>query len=380
MPVMMTHDVSIDYDVHGKGPALLLINGLGFGRWGWFKQIPALSRHFRTITFDIRGEQNLKHGVADLSTEVVALLDYLGVKKTHVLGTSLGGFVAQKLALDRPDLVNRLLLICTSYGSSAPQTMSPQALGKMLGWGSLSPETAVRQGLEVATSDIYRAEHPEEFDLILRWRLADSPSLSAYYQQTLAGARFDASRGVQNITSPTLVIHGTDDRYVPAANATALAKAIPNAKLRIIKDAGHLVFIEKAKEVNKEIVSFLKPRKPRKRHRTQRPPIRKKTTRVIERVEAFDRVRQRTKKLTGKIEETNTEIVSFLKETANTVMPKRVSTKQKTKPRKTHGTRKTQEAWKAKEGPALQKPNGWLRYPLRILDGWTKKLRSWLYL
>ncbi|MCA1731921.1 MAG: alpha/beta hydrolase [Actinobacteria bacterium] len=99
MPVMLTHDTSIDYDVRGRGPNLLLNNGLGFGRWGWFKQVPALLRHFRIITFDIRGEQNLPHGVSELSAEVIALLDHLGVEKTHVLGTSLGGFVAQELAL-----------------------------------------------------------------------------------------------------------------------------------------------------------------------------------------------------------------------------------------------------------------------------------------
>lgn len=133
MPVMLTHDTSIDYDVHGDGPFLLLINGLGFGRWAWFKQIPTLSGHFRTITFDIRGEHSLSHGVADLCAEVVALLDHLGVEKTHVLGTSLGGFVAQKLTLERPDLVDRLVLVCTSYGAREPQPMSFQALGKMLG-------------------------------------------------------------------------------------------------------------------------------------------------------------------------------------------------------------------------------------------------------
>ena len=55
MPLMITEDTSIDYDIHGEGPALILINGLGFGRWGWFRQIPAFSRHFSTITFDVRG-------------------------------------------------------------------------------------------------------------------------------------------------------------------------------------------------------------------------------------------------------------------------------------------------------------------------------------
>ncbi len=141
MPMMLTHDTSIDYDVQGDGPFLLLINGLGFGRWAWFKQTPALSRHFRTITFDIRGEHSLSRGVADLCAEAVALLDHLGVEKAHVLGTSLGGFVAQKLALERPDLVDHLMLVCTSYGAREPQPMSFQALGKMLGGGSLSPES-----------------------------------------------------------------------------------------------------------------------------------------------------------------------------------------------------------------------------------------------
>ena len=91
MPVLITSGTSIDYDVQGKGPPLLLISGLGFGRWGWFKQIPTLSRHFRTIIFDLRSVDNLSGGVGDLTAKVVALLDYLDIKKTHVLGTSLGG-------------------------------------------------------------------------------------------------------------------------------------------------------------------------------------------------------------------------------------------------------------------------------------------------
>src|SRR5918995_858746 len=114
MPLTITENTSIDYDIHGEGSPLILIGGLGFGRWGFFKQVPAFSRHFRTITFDVRGEQDLDSGVADLTANVVALLEHLGVRRAHVLGTSLGGFVAQQLALERPDLVDRLVLVCTS--------------------------------------------------------------------------------------------------------------------------------------------------------------------------------------------------------------------------------------------------------------------------
>jgi 3-oxoadipate enol-lactonase len=169
--------------------------------------------------------------------------------------------VGQELALLRPDLVDRLVLVCTSYGGRGPESMSPQALSDMLGWGFLSPEGVVRRGLETATSGTYRAEHADEFEQIVSWRLADSPSGTAYYEQARAGAGFDLSRGVGHITSPTLVIHGAEDRYVPVANAAALAGAIPGARLRVLDHAGHLVFIERFADVNREVVSFLKPRR-----------------------------------------------------------------------------------------------------------------------
>jgi pimeloyl-ACP methyl ester carboxylesterase len=133
--------------------------------------------------------------------------------------------------------------------------MSVQALSDMLGWGSLSPEGVVRRGLETATSGTYRAEHGDEFEQIVSWRLADSPSGTAYYEQARAGAGFDLSRDVGHITSPTLVIHGAEDRYVPVANAAALAGAIPGARLRVLDHAGHLVFIERFADVNREVVS-----------------------------------------------------------------------------------------------------------------------------
>jgi len=220
-----------------------------------------VTRHFETITFDIRGERGLRNGVADLTGEVVALLDHLGVGKTHVLGTSLGGFVAQELALARPDLVDRLVLVCTSYGGRGPQAMSPGALADMMGLGTFSAEAAARKALAAATGEVYRAEKPEEFEQIVRWRLADSPSAVSYYEQAKAGARFDLSGDVGHITSPTLVIHGAEDRYVPPANARALAGAIPGAKLRLLEDAGHLVFVERFADVNREVVRFLKSSK-----------------------------------------------------------------------------------------------------------------------
>jgi pimeloyl-ACP methyl ester carboxylesterase len=269
--VAITANTTIEYEVRGEGPPLVLISGMGFGRWGWFKQVPAFSRHFSTITFDVRGERDITGGVEDLVNEVVALLDHLRIGKAHVMGASLGGFVAQELALARPDLVDRLILVCTSYGGRGAVPVPLGSLGRMFGWGSLTPEAAARRGLEAATSEAYRAGHADEFERIVRQRLAESPSLGAYYEQAMAGARFDASRDVGRITSPTLVIHGADDRYVPLANAVALAEAIHGARLRILEGAGHLVFIERAADVNREAVGFLKAREPQEREPKEGP-------------------------------------------------------------------------------------------------------------
>jgi 3-oxoadipate enol-lactonase len=257
VPVTTTKNASVEYDVRGAGPSLVLINGLGFGRWGFFKQVPALSRYFATITFDAQSERDPEDVIAGLAGDVVDLLGHLGVNNAHVLGASLGGFVAQQLAISRPDLVARLVLVSTGHGGRGVERTSLGAMGKMFGLGAFSPKQAARRGLEGATSERYRAENPEEFERIVERRLADSPSPSAYYGQAKAGWRFDASGEVGRISSPTLVVHGAEDRYVPPSNARALAQAIPGAQLRVVEGSGHLVFVERAADVNRKVLAFL---------------------------------------------------------------------------------------------------------------------------
>jgi 3-oxoadipate enol-lactonase len=263
VPVVSTENATVEYEVHGAGPSLVLINGLGFGRWGFFKQVPDLSRHFATITFAAKEGRNPEGVIKGLAADVADLLAHLGVNRTHVLGTSLGGFVAQELALSRPELVARLVLVSTGEGGRGSERMSPGAMGEMFGLGALSPKQAARRGLEGATSERYRAENPDEFERIVDKRLSDSPSAASFYAQALAGSRFDDSGEAGRIGSPTLVIHGAEDRYVPPSNARALAEAIPNAKLCVLEGAGHLVFIERAAEVNREVITFLADGEPR---------------------------------------------------------------------------------------------------------------------
>jgi pimeloyl-ACP methyl ester carboxylesterase len=393
---MVSGGSSIDYDVYGKkGPPLLLIAGLGFGRWCWFKQLPALSRHFRVITFDIRSLDRLDlldpkdhiHGVADLAFHPAALLDHLGIERAHVLGTSLGGFVAQELALQRPTLIDGLVLVCTSYGGPHSAPPSWEALKSMLGLGATNRADAVRRGLETATSKAYRTEHPEEYEQLLEWRIIDAPSQPSYLEQMMAGARFDVSSRVRDIRAPTLVLHGDDDRVVPVANAEALAEAISGATLRVFEDAGHLVFIERAEEVNEEIISFLKPRGLRRGWELQMSLAKRNTEWLVGQAREANRdvlsflkargprgwgrsqeppTKQKMKRLVERIEEVNKEVDAFLKPRISSLKPRKQHRRQR--PLGTQSQHKTKPP----------RPKARFRRASQITSGWVRKLRSWL--
>jgi len=258
MPFVQVNGLRLYYEIHGQiarstNPPLLLIAGLGFATWGWFKQIPVLARHYSVIAFDNRGSGRSEkpaysYDVAALADDAAGLLDALDVAQTHVLGTSLGGFIAQELALRYPERLAKLILCCTSFGGARSIPMQWSTLQATLGWGAMSKQQAVRRGLEVATSTAYRDTSADELAQIIEWRQSDQMEHGDYRRQVIAGMRFDAARRVRAITAPTLVIHGADDQVVPVANATLLAQAIPGAQVRIVADAGHLVFIERARK------------------------------------------------------------------------------------------------------------------------------------
>jgi pimeloyl-ACP methyl ester carboxylesterase len=121
MPFQRVNGIQIYYEEHGKGDPLLLIQGLGYPSGMWFLQIPALARNFRTIVFDNRGvgrtdKPDEEYSIPLMASDAAGLLHALGIKKAHVVGVSLGGYIAQELALSQPDLVDRLVLLATSCG------------------------------------------------------------------------------------------------------------------------------------------------------------------------------------------------------------------------------------------------------------------------
>lgn len=251
--------VRIAWEEHGRGEPLLLIHGLGYGRWGWSPLIPLLREEYRVITFDNRGIGDTSapvgpYDAASMAGDAIAVLEAAGVDRAHVAGTSLGGMIAQEVALRWPQRLDRLVLMCTTPGGSDAYPM-PEATVKMIaaavGWDQ---KTALRRFVENALSDGAPAEVFEE---ILRLRLANPQSPAGWASQAAAGMTYDGGGRVARIGAPTLIMHGTSDRVVDYRNSELLASRIPNAELCLFPDGGHLFFWEDANTVAKTMIGFL---------------------------------------------------------------------------------------------------------------------------
>ncbi len=267
MPTVRANGIEIRYEVAGAGRPLVLIAGLGYGMWLWHKMIPGLAEHFQVVTFDNRGAgQSDKpagpYNVGMLAADTAGLIEALGLQDAAVLGHSMGGFVAQELALSRPDLVGALILSATSFAGPNAIPVTPQALAAMLD-RSGEPLDVLRRGITVALAPGAPERRPELFDEIIAYRLTNPVAPAQYQSQLAVGlglATLEAGfeTRLKAVRAPVLIMFGEHDGVVPPANAELLAREIPHAKIAILPGAGHLFPLETPGEAVDAIARFLK--------------------------------------------------------------------------------------------------------------------------
>jgi pimeloyl-ACP methyl ester carboxylesterase len=252
--------VELDYEISGSGPYLVLIEGLGVATWIWEKQTPELSKHFAILAYDNRGVGKSEkpagpYSISMMADDLAGLLDSLKISKAHILGISMGGFIAQDFALRYPAKVDRLILVATSAGGPDHVPMAPAVLAQMFATDG-APRDLTRRKLALAYSDSFM-QNRQEVEHLIDLRLADSQPPHAYMAQAMAGAAFNLSDKVQQIQAPCLIVAATGDRLVPVANAHNLAKKIPNNQLKIYEGYGHQFFVENAEAFNRDVIAFL---------------------------------------------------------------------------------------------------------------------------
>ena len=267
MPKAKVNGINLYYEVHGNGEPLVMIMGFAGSSGGWIFQRREFQKYFQVITFDNRGvgksdKPQGPYSIRIMAEDTVGLMDRLGIQKTHILGVSMGGYIAQEIAINHPERVKKLVLGCTYARQDDTGGHSPEYYrGMRLAEGC--PAAELRK---IPIAKVLSAEFPLAFNSRL-YRICTFPLIVVY-------ARLMATRGVaaqfqaivghdtlerlQMIQATTLVITGTGDRIIKPGSSEVLAKMIPHAKLVKIEGGPHSVFVVVRKRFNREVLDFLK--------------------------------------------------------------------------------------------------------------------------
>ena len=267
-------DIEMYYEVHGptripagQAEPLLLIMGLGANATSWVMQIPDFSRDYQVIAFDNRGsgrtdKPHSPYTMPQMAGDAIGLLDHLGIGAAHVFGMSMGGMIAQELALRYPHRVRALVLGGTMTGGPNAVVASLPLIRQWVSTATLPLAQAAENGMRFLFSEEFIAKNKERL-LKRAHDLAHlQPPKYALQRQVMAVVQFNTYKRLADIKTPTLIISGSEDIIVPPENARILADRIPDAELVVLDGAGHGFLAEKAEAANKAVLSFLR------RHRT----------------------------------------------------------------------------------------------------------------
>lgn len=262
MPSCHCQGIDIYYEIQGAGQPLLFISGLSGGTWSWYKQVPFFQRHFQTIVFDNRGAGRSSmpagpYSIQQLANDAACLLDCLDNKKIFLVGLSMGGMIAQELALLQPDRVAAMVLGCTHCGGTLRVAPSPHVLATLMNNEGLDQEQIIDKNLPLFFSSRCREKHPEVVAAYRQVQLqAPLQPEHAFHAQLQAIGDFDCCDRLPQIRIPTLIFTGTEDVLVPRQNALLLAERIAGAQLVEFAGAGHALHAECADQLNQLSLDF----------------------------------------------------------------------------------------------------------------------------
>jgi 3-oxoadipate enol-lactonase len=261
MPTAQNGATELYWDSAGAGPAVLLIAGQAMTLDAWWRTVPVLAGSFRVLSFDNRDTGRSSHlpwpyGVPQMVDDAVAVLDAAGVKSAHVYGISLGGMVAQELALRHPHRVDALVLGATTAGGRESVLAERRPLTFFIRVGAMAPEEAEWAAVPYNYSLRTRRLHGERISEDIGKRVEHQTDSLAYLHQVAAAATHNTTGRLRQIQAPTLIIHGQEDKIVPLQNARQLAHGIRGAELKIWPDAGH-VYITDEPQADLYVRQFL---------------------------------------------------------------------------------------------------------------------------
>jgi len=264
LPKIQVNNIDFNYEIRGEGFPLVLIMGLT-ANLGWWQPdfVAAVEKHFKLIMFDNRGagrsdDPGKDYTVKTLADDTVGLMDALKIPKAHVLGISLGGMIAQEIAINYPQRVEKLVLASTSPGGVKAVPPSPEAMTFLAGDRSKKAEEQnAKDMIPLLYTPDFPKNHPREVELFMQQALKASIKPDRYQRQLKAIMTFESGKRLKKIKTPTLIIHGKKDILIPAGNGKIISELIPKAKLILFDQSAHALFSEE-KAVTQTVIDFLK--------------------------------------------------------------------------------------------------------------------------
>ena len=249
MPKVEVPGTELNYERGGAGEPLLLIQGMSANHRAWGPLVPLLEQSFDTIAFDNRGiglSRPVTEGfsIAEMAADTVGLLDALEIERAHVMGISMGGMIAQELALAHPGRLRTLTIGCSYCGGEGSQLMDPADFqGLVEAMASGDQDRVFRAMYELNLSPGFRAEPSRYADFAAMARALPAPRETIGLQVQAIMAH-DTQERLPGIDLPTLVVHGTVDRVLGYPNGPLIASRIPGARLETYEDVGHMFWWE----------------------------------------------------------------------------------------------------------------------------------------
>lgn len=262
------------YAEYGKGDPIILIHGIGGKKETWIAQITELSNHFRTITFDIRGvgksdRPNIPYTMEMLADDISGLMNYLKIDKTHIIGRSLGGMIAQYFTLKYPEKVKKLVLMTTNPRVPDEQAAEFIKKGRLKEIKELKkdPNEAFWEKSRLLFHKNFRKkmkENPERkfYGIFSAQDLIEESTKNPSRPQDIENLSHtlrshDILDQIHNINQETLLISGSHDRLTPKISMREINKRISNSRIEIIRNSGHFLHLSHALEVNRILIEFL---------------------------------------------------------------------------------------------------------------------------
>lgn len=259
MPKAAVAGGEIYYEEAGRGEPLILVSGLGGVGSYWRPQVPAFSSRFRVITYDHRGTGSSDRlqrafSIDQMTAELAELMDALKIERAHVVGWSTGGVIGQTLAIERPQRIARLVL-CSTWTHCDPWFRRLFEARR---------EILLRGGSELYAAFfplwVYPPDYVNAHDAAIGEevrRAVNAAPAEVMMGRINALLAFDRRAGLSRIKTPTLVVASDNDYVIPSYHAEALARAIPGARLAILRGGGHANSVAQPEEFNRIVLEFL---------------------------------------------------------------------------------------------------------------------------